>query len=340
MKKILKFLLFLAVGLAVFFVVMQRVGLHNIKQALSLLFSVEGLVILFLTFLFALLGIVKWRIIFKEQGHNFSLKQLSPLWLLGFAMSYLTPFSLFGGEIFRMYFTKKKFPHLKWKEPMASVACDKLLDATIFFIFLVVGLIAFTFFGQLSASSVTVGILVIAGGLFALLALFYFKRYREESILEWLINLIGMKKSRFANGKASSSAIFEAEKDVFKFFDFKKKSFWQALLLTFLRYLIHFTRASFLLTFLVGNISVLKSLAVYGFANLSALTPMPATLGALELGEGIAFRVLGFGFGTGTVFSMVWRGADLFLCLAGLLFLIIFSVKLAEEKVLKFFGKN
>jgi len=340
MKKILKFLIFLAVGLVVFFVVMQKVGLHNIKQALSLLFSLEGLVILFLTFLFALLGVVKWRIILKEQGHIFSLKELSPLWLLGFGMSYLTPFSLFGGEIFRMYFTKKKFPHLKWKTPMASVACDKLLDATVFFIFLVIGLIAFTFYGRLSTSSITIGVLVIAGGLFALLALFYFKRYREESILEWLINLIGMKKTKIANSNTGDSAIFQAEKEVFKFFDFKKKAFWHALSFTFLRYILHFIRACFLLFFLVGNVSVLKSLAVYGFANLSTLTPMPATLGALELGEGIAFRALGFGFGTGTVFSMVWRGADLFLCFFGFLFLVIYSVKLAEEKVLKFFSKH
>lgn len=340
MKKALKFLTFFVVGLVVFFLVIQKVGLHTIKQALSLLFSAEGLVILFFTFLFALLGVMKWRVILKEQGHSFSLRQLSPLWLVGFAMSYITPFSLFGGEIFRIYFTKKKFPHLKWEESMASVAVDKLLDATVFFVFLVVGLVAFTFFGKISTSYLIIGILIIAGGLFALLFLFYFKRYKKESVLEWLINLVGMKKSRFVNGKNNNSAIFQAEKAVFQFFDIKKKSFRKALGLTILRYIMHFTRAVFLLAFLVGNVSILKSLAVYGFANLATLTPMPATLGALEIGEGIAFKALGFGFSNGTVFSMVWRGADLFLTLAGIVFLIILGAKLAEQKVLKFFSRS
>ena len=130
------------------------------------------------------------------------------------------------------------------------------------------------------------------------------------------------------------------QKEVFEFFDIKKSQFWQALGITFLRYTFHFLRAVFLVFFIVGNIGFFKSLAVYGFANLSTLTPMPATLGALEVGQGIIFRVLGFGFSTGTVFSMVWRASDLVVCLVGAIFLVIYTVKLAEERVLKFFDKK
>jgi len=338
MEKFIKFLLFLAVGLAVFFLVMQKVGSENINQAFTLFFSVNGLVILFLTFLFAFLGIVKWQLILKFFGHKFSLKQLSPLWLLGFAISYVTPFSLFGGEVFRIYFTKKKFPELKWEKPMASVAVDRLLDATVFFLFLIAGLISFTFFGELSSLWTIVGIAITASALFGLLGLFYFKRYKKESALEWLIKKVGLKKTKLINGKENREAIFLAEKEVFDFFDVKKKQFWQALGITFLRYTINFTRGVVLIIFIVGNIGFLKSLAVYGFAGLSTLTPMPATLGALEVGQGLIFRILGFSFGNGTVFSMVWRGADLMVCLVGVIFLVIYTVKLAEERVLKFFS--
>lgn len=332
--------MFLAIGLIVFFIVMQRAGPDNINQALLLFFSLEGLLILFLTFLWMFLGNLKWRIILKSYGHKFKLRQLFPLWLLGFSISYLTPFSLFGGEVFRIYFTKKKFPHLKWEKSMASVAADKLLDATVFFFFLIAGLIAFTFFGKVETLWMVVGIIIIAGALLALLGVFYFKRYKKESALEWLISIVGLKKIHLTNGKENREAIFQAEKDVFEFFDLRKKSFWQALGITFLRYSVHFLRAAVLVFFIIGNVGLFKSLAVYGFANLSTLTPMPATLGALELGQGIVFRVLGFGFSNGTVFSMVWRGADLIFCLLGAVFLIIFSAKLAEEKLLKFFDRN
>ena len=340
MAKFIKFLLFLAVGLLAFFIVMQKVGAENINQAFMLFFSINGLIILLFTFLFAFLGIVKWKLILKSFGHKFTLKQLSPLWLLGFAISYITPFSLFGGEIFRIYFTKKKFPKLKWEIPMASVAIDKLLDATVFFLFLIAGLIAFTFFGELNSLWTIVGIVITAVALFSLLALFYFKRYKKESALEWLINTVGLKKTRFINGKENREAIFLAEKEVFDFFDINKKQFWKALGITLLRYAVNFARGAVLIIFIVGNIGFLKSLAVYGFAGLSTLTPMPATLGALEIGQGIIFRVLGFGFGNGTVFSMVWRGADLMICLIGAIFLVIYTVKLAEEKVLRFFEKK
>lgn len=340
MEKFIKFLLFLAVGLTVFFLVMQQAGSENINQAFMLFFSVNGLLILLLTSLFIFLGIVKWKSILKSLGHKFKLRQLSPLWLLGFAISYVTPFSLFGGEIFRMYFTKKRFPELKWEKPMASVAIDKLLDATVFFLFLIAGLISFTFFGQLNSLWTIIGIVIMAAALFSLLAIFYIKRYKKESALEWLINIVGLKKTRFINGKQNREAIFLAEKEVFDFFDVKKIQFWKAAGITFLRYIIHFMRGLVLVFFIVGNIGFLKSLAVYSFASLSSLTPMPATLGALEIGQGIVFRVLGFGFGTGTVFSMVWRGADLMVCLVGAIFLIIYTVKLAEEKVLRFFEKS
>ena len=156
------------------------------------------------------------------------------------------------------------------------------------------------------------------------------------------MKMFGLKKETFTkdeNGRVLSQAAFEAEKDVFRFFNFKARRFWQAFGLTVCRYGLLFVRSLVLVFFLVGGWHAVKSLAVYGFVNLAGLAPLPATLGVLELGEGFAFSALGFGFSSGTVFSMVSRGADLLITLVGLIFLIKLSIELLKGKSIKFFPR-
>lgn len=337
MKKILKFLISLVIGLVIFLIVMQKVGLGNIKEALLLFFQFEGWVIILLTFVVACIGIFRWKLVLGAQGHRLSFKKLSPLWLVGFSMSYLTPVAFLGGEFFRIFFTTKKIPAVPVKKTVASVVVDRILDATVFFIFLIAGMLAFAFYGSFPTSIMGISIIVVALLLLGLLLFFYFKRFRRESILEWFLKTFKIK-SRFFSDK--NGVFFEAEKEVFHFFSLKHKAFYKALLLTLLRYGLLFLRCAILVLFLVGNIGVFKSLAIYGFANLAGLAPIPATLGALELGEGFAFGVLGLGFGTGTIFSMVWRAADLLLALIGLVFLIKFGTRVVQDKVLKVFEKK
>ncbi len=334
MKRILKFFASLIIGLIVFFIVLAKIGFETLGQALSLFFNLQGLVIVGISLIFFGLGILKWKTILKSQGYNFKFLELSPVWLLGFSISYITPFAIFGGEIFRMYFAKKKFKELSWKNSMSSVAIDKLLDTTVFFGFLIISLLVFAFYGRFPTSIVGIAVLSTAGLFLCLLGIFYFKKWQKQSAIEWLIGLFGLKKEKFSNGRTMED-ILEAEKQVFEFFSFKKKVFWKTLGLTLLRYFLHFVRCVILVLFVVGNFTVLKSLALYGFTSLATLTPLPATLGALEIGEGIAFKVLGLGFNNGAVFSMIWRGADLLICLFGLLFLIKFGALWAEERVLR-----
>lgn len=337
MKKLLQFLLFLAIGLAVFFVVMAEVGFEPIEQALLLFFNLEGLAVILLTFLAFLPEVARWRLVLKTQGQDIPAKGLFKLWLIGFSMSYLTPFAMFGGEVFRIYFLKKRFPAVPWEASMSSEACGKILEATVFFLFLIAGIVAFLFYGKLPATVTYIGVFLIAAALFGLLFLFYFKRWKKESAFEWVLNFFCLKKERITNGE-SGKAIFEAEKEVFRFFSLKNKALWQALCLTFLWAFLRFARIFFLLFVLAGNTGLLKTLAVFGFVNLAAITPLPANLGALELGVGLAFQVLGFGFSQGAVFSIIWRAADLVWCLAGVFLLVVFSAKVAEQKLLKFFS--
>ena len=150
MKRLLQFLLSFALGVAVFLVAMFKVGSGAIIKALGIFFNFEGLAMVAITCFIVYFGCLKWKIILKNQGHRPGFFKLLPLWLLGAAITYLTPAALFGGEIFRIYFAQKKFPAIPSKTIMASVAADKILSATGFFAVMILGLFSFRFFGDYS----------------------------------------------------------------------------------------------------------------------------------------------------------------------------------------------
>lgn len=334
MKKILKFVIALSIGLIIFGFVMGRAGWDRLSEAFVLFLSVKGVIIILLTFAIAAISVLRWKLILRAQGLDTRVKDLGKLWSVGFAMSYLTPVALFGGEAFRIYLTKKKF-NFSWEKSAASVIIDKILDGTLFLMFLIAGILAFVFYGYFPSAMMAWLVALVILGLLGLLLLFYFKAVNRESVLEWFLKVFGIKKEKI-NNTVNGKIIFDTEKEVIRFFSPKRKAFWNGLGLSFLRYFLLFLRAGIIIFFLKEGIEVFRVLAIYGFANLGLLFPLPAGLGSLEAASAFSFGNLGLGFATGTIFGMVWRGADLFLCLIGLIFLVKFGAELAEVKILGF----
>ena len=313
---------------------MGRAGWDKLSEAFVLFLSVKGVIIILLTFAIAAISVLRWKLILRAQGLDTRVKDLGKLWSVGFAMSYLTPVALFGGEAFRIYLTKKKF-NFSWEKSAASVVIDKILDSTLFLMFLIAGILAFVFYGYFPSAMMAWLVSLVILGLLGLLLLFYFKAVNRESVLEWFLKVFGIKKEKFKN-TTNGKIIFDTEKEVIRFFSPKRKAFWNGLGLSFLRYFLLFLRAGIIIFFLKEGVEVFRVLAIYGFANLALLFPLPAGLGSLEAASAFSFGNLGLGFATGTIFGMVWRGADLFLCLIGLVFLVKFGADLAGMKILGF----
>ncbi len=337
MKKILKFLIAFTIGLFIFWLVMGIVGWDKINKAIILFSGLEGLIIILLTFIAAMIGVFKWKLILQSQGLNICTRELGKLWLAGFAISYLTPVSLLGGEAFQVYFLKKKF-NLSWEKSAASVIIRRILGGTFFLVFLVAGILAFCFYGYFPSRIVIWFVLLVTGGLLILLSFFYFRALHKKSILKWFLKFLGINKEKIENNK-NGKIILDVEKEVIRFFSPKNKAFWKGLSLSFLRYFLLFFRAALLIFFLGEGIEVLRVLAIYGFTNFALIFPLPAALGSLEAAGAFSFNALGIGAGQGTIFAMSWRAADLFLCLLGLIFGIKLGLNLAERKLLDFIDK-
>jgi uncharacterized protein (TIRG00374 family) len=316
---------------------MRIVGWGTIIQSLNLFFGFEGLLIFLLSVLIVFISGLKLRIIIKDQGYNLTVFDSVKMWLSGFAVSYLTPCALLGGEFFMISFLKKSF-NIPLDKSVASVVIDKVINGTLFFVFVVSGVSLFFLYGNFPDQIISYWVALIIFSLFFILAVFYFKILREESLLKWILGFFGISEDKVKNNR-NGQTLLKAEKDIIKAFSPKRKLFWEALGLSFLRYFLLFFRAGLIVFFLGEGVGIIKDLIIYAVASLSLVFPLPAALGSLETAGFFVFKNLGLEAAKGTIFAMTWRTADILLCIFGLFFAFRFASLLAEKKILSFIDK-
>ena len=318
-KKILLLLISFLVGIALFFWVSRMVDWEGVKEVLSLFTGWEGLIVLGLTAVMAAVGTWRWKEILKGGGTEISFRCLIGPYLAGFAVMFLAPILVWGGEIFRTY-TLKERNSVPWSKGMASVIIDRILEWTANLTVIIVGGLFFIFFIGLPSSK----LLIVFGGLFLVflggLGFFYFKSIRRESIVSFFVR----------NDKP-----LETEKEIFNFFKGNKKAVWKSFILSFLKAGAMYVRVWFLIVFLGKSIGALPALSVLGFSYLAVMIPIPTALGSHEAIQTFAFGSLGLGAHTATAFTMIIRGAELIAALTGVVILFRLGAILVKNNLFK-----
>ena len=337
MKNFFKLLIASSIGLFIFLFVLKIVGWDKIIEAIKLFSGPKGLIIASLTFFIPIISCLNWKNILGSQGFNAPIKELIKLWIAGFAISFVTPFTVLGGEAFQIYFLNKKF-NIGWEKSIASVVIRKILSGTFFILFLMIGILSFCFYGYFPEGTMIWLVFLVIGGLSGSLLFFYFKVLNKESILRWLLKSVGINKEKIESHK-NGKVIFETEREIIKFFSPKSKTFWKSLCFAFLRYFLLFFRTGLVIFFLGKGIGILKTLSVYGFTNFALMFPFPAALGSTEAISAFTFNALGMGAGDGTIYAMTLRAADLLLCITGIILGIKIGLGIASKKIFDFIDK-
>lgn len=288
----------------------------------------QGLVILFITLIIAILGTWKWKEILKGQGVGVSFFSLFSPYLAGFALMFLASIMVFGGEVFRAYRLKQK-NSVPWPKGMASVIIDRVIEWTTNLAVIVLGAAVFLYNIGLPPKN----LFIIFGGFFIAFAIgigyFYLKIYKRESFVEAIISFFGGKQLK------EDSAFFEIENEIFKFFRWEEPQMLKSFAISFLRTGAMLFRVWLLILFLGKDSSFLASLSILGFSYLAAMIPIPTALGSHEAIQAYAFNSLGLGVSTATVFTMIIRGAELILSLAGLIILFRLGFVLINTAVIE-----
>ena len=310
MKKILLFFISLFVGVVLLIGVVRFVGWEEIKSAFLDFSGWNGFIILFLTFLALIIGNWRWREILKAQGNNIPFLSLFKFYLAGLPLLFFTPMIILGGETFRAYLLKEKYS-IPFKKGMASVITDRVTELTLYILIILVGVI-FLFLRQGLPSGQMP--MVLWGGLAFFIfgiSLFYFKSFKKQSFLKFL--------GRIFNPKIDDGVPFGVENEFIKLLNPKKSLFWKIIGLSVLKCSLIFVQIWFLLFCLGKALSFLPTLSILSFFYLARVIPIPAALGTHEAFQAFAFNSLGLGVSFAPVFTMIIRGAELFLASIGLL---------------------
>lgn len=336
MRKFLLFLLSLLIGVALFIWIGKTVGWQEIKNAFLVFTGWHGIVIFLLTLLVMSISNWKWLEILKGEGVKISFRGLFRPYLAGFSVMFLAPVLFWGGEVFRGYVLKRRNA-VPWSKGMSSIIIDRILEWTANLIVIFFGVLIFLFMIGLPPAKLA----IIFGGAFLFFAVgisyFYLKVFRRESVVELILKILGLKRL------GEESAILKTEKEIFIFFKYKKKSLGKAFGLAFLRAGATYLRAWLLILFLGKEISLISALSILGFNYLAMMIPIPTALGSHEAIQTFAFSSLGLGASLAPAFTMIIRGAELIVALAGVIILFRLGIIILKDtlfKRLNNFNKN
>jgi len=135
MKKLLAFVVLLALGVILFSSVVQAVGWGEVWSSAQEFWGEKGVLLIVLTFLMLSLGAVRWREILRYQGYQVPFSSLVKQYFGGFSLSFFFPMVLFGNELFRSY-ALREFHQIPLPRAIVSVAVERFLDATVYILFL------------------------------------------------------------------------------------------------------------------------------------------------------------------------------------------------------------
>ncbi|MCD6094687.1 flippase-like domain-containing protein [bacterium] len=319
-KSVIYFLITIFISGILIYFVFEKIGMREIWEEFLSFPSLGIFLVSILTLFFVLIGIWRWKIILQYEKENISPKDLIPLWLAGFGISYFTPFAIFGGEGTKIYYLKKNFS-LPWKVGVISVFIDKIFEVSIFFLIVISGIIFFILKTFTVPSRFWTIFLIILFPAIALL-LFYVRAFKKQSI----IKLFEKPLKGFINEKATNEISYY-EKEMFDFFKTSNKNMWKVLLLSFLKGVVNWLRSWAILWFLGIRVNGIVTLSVMAFTNLSYLFPLPAALGSHEALQIFSFSLLGLPGEKAIAFTMILRAVDVLVAILGILMLFRLGTK-------------
>jgi uncharacterized protein (TIRG00374 family) len=327
MRRLIFFLSSLLLGIILFAWVLHFVGLERLRGVLMVFSGPNSFILFALGVGIILCDALRWQRVLRQLGYRISFRELLPANFAYFAISFLAPHIIVGGEMFQGYFLSKKYG-VPLGKAVASAIIKGILELTFAVIVIIIGVGYFVSSFGLPPK----GLLLVFGSGFllfgALLVFFYVRSLRKESIVKIFVK------------SASHHHAMEIEKEIFRFFELKSEQLWETFGLTIFKGVINFVRIWFLILFLNKAVGIMPAIAVLGAFYLATLFPIPTALGTHDVLQAFTFHAIGLGESTGVAFTMILRGVDLSLALVGLVILFRLGLDLFQGAFLKNTEKN
>lgn len=301
---------FAVIGIVLFIGVIKKVGFKELLLVIGQLSLWQLFVLIVLLVLFVFISLYRWRLLlFMVNGRVSWLASLKP-WLADFAISYLSPAPSFGGEPLRLKIFKESVgDKVSWAQAAATIFVDKVFDATINLIIVILGVIML-FWQHALSFSLRLSIIMIIVLSLTIIGVGYYRMIRRQGFISTLAKLFHLSKSQLWQKIAGHVA--EMEQTVHKFLSFKNKFFLPVVFLTILRMASVMVRIYLVMLF-VGSqqISLISVVIVLSLTFLISFLPFPGGLGGFESSQVFLFVLLGFSAQQGLAYALVARFAEM-----------------------------
>ena len=322
-------LISLLLGLFLFGATIQQVGIDSVVKTV-LFFPLPAILAVFLINFFAIcvIGALRWKIIIESQNsHKISFIKVLRAKLAGFAVSYITPSVLVGGEPVRAYMIKEE-AGCDWEKSFASVIIDQAIYFFTMFLFMIIGFLFLIDHFSLPVSIFySFGIIILST--FFIFYLFYSRLINKNSdghgFFMFIIKTIRLDKIKFVEKKKEN--IERIEKIIAKFFKKEKRSFVKAFALAVVEVLIYLITIWIIILYLGKTVDFAYSAAIFFILTLANFIPIPGSLGSFEASLTFIFNLLGLGKSNGFTFSLIFRFVNIALVFIGFFSLIYFELK-------------
>lgn len=335
MAKILFGIATFFLGVIILGIVVAIIGADKILEVFFE-FSPWGLIpLILLTFIGNLISVIKWRYILLVRGFKVGIIAMFKVWLIGYALGYITPVVYIGGELFRGFILKEKYA-VPWRASLASIVIDKISESVVWISIIFVGAIMFltqpeaSDFSKIISASILGMLFLVA----AVMLIYVFIMRRTRIIYKFILKPLRLEKAKGLN------LVYEVEKDFLDFFTARNRRhlIW-VFNVSIVKYIILWLRNVFLIYYLIGMFSPGGGIMALGFLYFSYTLPIPAALGAQEAILSAVFSGVGLDASLGAVFSFLLRAAELLMVGFGIYYLMRWGFSKASLKLLKLLKK-
>ena len=341
MRKTVFYIISFLVGLLLFAIAIWQAGVGDVLKTISLFPPLIIIFVFVLNFIaVCIVGSLRWKIIIESQNsHKISFLKVLEAKLAGFAVSYITPSVLIGGEPVRAYMIKEE-TDCDWEESYASVIIDVAIYFFALFLSMIAGFLFLIDHFPLPAEFFY-GFEIIIIFDILILYLFYSKMLNKNSdgdgFFIFIIKTLKLNKIKFI--KSREKNIEKTERIITRFFKNKKKAFLKAFFLSILEIIFYLAVICVIALHLDQTgaaFEFIQAVPIFFLITLANFVPIPGSFGSFEAALTFIFELLNLGKSNGFTLGLVYRFVNIALVVIGFFALVYFEMTMVSRR----FGVN
>lgn len=272
-----------------------------------------------------ILNTASWYLIIHDEGHckGLGFWRVLKLSVSGFALNYMTPCGLMGGEPYRIM---ELTPYIGASKATSSVILYVMMHIFSHFWFWLFSILLFILIYPVNLE---IGILLFVIACFCMIAIYFFVRgYRTGMTLKactLLTRILGIRRwaQQFVNEKEPT--LRQIDEQIAMLHRQHRRTFYCSLLLEFFARVLSSLEIYFILRAFSTGISFADSVLILAFSSLfsNLIFFSPMQLGAREGGLALAAEGLHLSGALGVYTGLITRVRELFWIVVGILLIRI-----------------